>query len=145
MLRGLYLRLGLLGWRRCGGCWASPVAMAAPPLLPLLLSWWWWRAAFLPEREAPCERERWLWFWLWPSDEEGFDVPGLLWAFSIVVPCVSKTTRFTKLPQIIYPPVNIKAVTCFVASEIINLAKVLNASLNLWTPKAILLNLTLFW
>lgn len=95
MLRGLYLRLGLLGWRRCGGCcdccWASAVAMAAPPLLLpllLLLSCWCCRAAavpaLLPEREAPCERECWpcprLWPWPrpWPSDGEGFDVPGLL-------------------------------------------------------------------
>lgn len=108
MLRRLYLRLGLLGWRRCGGCccdccWASPVATAAPPLLPLRLSWWCCRAALLLEREAPCEREcwlcPWLWLWLWPSDGEGFDVPGLLWDFSIEGTCVSKTTRFTKLPK----------------------------------------------
>jgi len=106
MLHGLYLRLGLLGWRRCGCCccdccWASPVAMAAPPLLPLLLSWWCCREALLLEREVPCERECWLcpWLWLWPSDGEGFDVPGLLWDFSIVGTCVSKTTRFTKLPK----------------------------------------------
>lgn len=114
MLRRLYLRLGLLGWRRCGGCcWccccccdccgASPVAMAAPPPLPVLLSLGCCRAALLLEREAPCEREcwlcPWLWLWLWPSDGEGFDVPGLLWDFSIVGTCVSKTTRFTKLPK----------------------------------------------
>lgn len=107
MLHGLYLRLGLLGGRRCGGgcccncCWASPRAITADPLPPVLLSWWCCLAALLLEREAPCERVCWLcpWLglWLWPSDEEGFDVPGLLLDFSIVVTCVSKTTRFTKL------------------------------------------------
>lgn len=109
MLRRLYLRLGLLGWRRCGGgcccdcCGASPVAMAAPPPLPVLLSWWCCRAALLLERETPCEREcwlcPWLWLWLWPSDGEGFDVPGLLWDFSLVGTCVSKTTRLTELTK----------------------------------------------
>lgn len=103
MLRGLHLRLGLLGWRHCGGgcccwdcCWASPVAMAAPPLL---LSGWCCRDALLLEREVACERECWLCPWLWLSDEEGLAVPGLLWDFSIVGTCVSKTTRFTKLPN----------------------------------------------
>lgn len=104
MLRGLYLRLGLLGWRRCCDCCgASPAAMAVPLPLPAPLSWWCCRAALLLEREEPCEREcwlcPWLWLWLWPSDGEGFDVPGLLWDFSIVGTCVSKTTRFTKLPK----------------------------------------------
>lgn len=104
MLRGLYLRLGLLGGRRCGDCcWcnccgASPVVMAEPLPLPAPPSWWCCRAALLLEREAPCERECcWPCPWLWPSDGEGFDVPGLLWDFSIVGTCVSKTTRFTKL------------------------------------------------
>lgn len=112
MRRGLYLRLGLLGGRRCGGgcccncCWVWPLAITADPLLPVLLSWWCCLAALLLEREATCERECWLcpWLglWLWPSDEEGFDVPGLLWDFSIVVTCVSKTTRFTKLPKTLF-------------------------------------------
>lgn len=121
MLRRLYLRLGLLGWRRCGGggccccdcCGASPVAMAAPLPLPVPLSWCCCRAALLLEREAPCERAcPWLWLWLWPSDGEGFDVPGLLWDFSIVGTCVSKTTRFTILPKKLFCTlVKLEAVT----------------------------------
>lgn len=119
MLRRLYLRLGLLGWRRCGDCCcdccrASPVAMAVPLPLPVPLSWWCCRAVLLLEREAPCERECWLcpWLWLWPSDGEGFDVPGLLWDFSIVGTCVSKTTRFTKLPKkLSFTLVNLEAAT----------------------------------
>lgn len=83
MLWRFYLRR-LLGWRR--GCWpaASAVVEAssrcarAVPLLP-------WA------REPPWGRA-------WPSERDGFDVPGLLWDFSIVGTCVSKTIR-TKLPQ----------------------------------------------
>lgn len=102
MLRRLYLRL-LLGWRRCCCCeaGASPVATATPPspscwcCLALL------RGAARGAARGVC--------WLWPSDGEGFDVPGLLWDFSIVGTCVSRTTKFTnyhlllplKLPSVV--------------------------------------------
>lgn len=86
---GIYLRL-LLGWRRSCCTAASAAAMAAPASS----RWVWVTLVLLWLRDGPWERR-------WPSEED-FELPGLLWDFSMVGTCMSGYKRIkheSKLPQ----------------------------------------------
>lgn len=86
---GIYLRL-LLGWRRCCCTAASAAAIAAPASS----RWVWVTLVLLWLRDGPWERR-------WPSDED-FELPGLLWDFSMVGTCMSGYKRVKhelELPQ----------------------------------------------
>lgn len=77
---GIYLRL-LLGWRRSCCTAASAAAIAAPASS----RWVWVTLVLLWLRDGPWERR-------WPSDED-FELPGLLWDFSMVGTCMSGHKR----------------------------------------------------
>lgn len=77
---GIYLRL-LLGWRRSCCTAASAAAIAAPASS----RWAWVTLVLLWLRDGPWERR-------WPSDED-FELPGLLWDFSMVGTCMSGYKR----------------------------------------------------
>ena len=77
---GIYLCL-LLGWRRSCCTTASAAAIAA-----LASSRWVWvTLVLLWLRDGPWEQR-------WPSDED-FELPGLLWDFSVVGSCMSGYKR----------------------------------------------------
>lgn len=73
---GIYLRL-LLGWMRSWCTAASAAAMAAPASS----RWVWATLVLLWLRDGPWDRR-------WPSDDD-FELPGLLWDFSMVGTCIS--------------------------------------------------------
>lgn len=77
---GIYLRL-LLGCRRSCCTAASAAAMAAPASS----RWVWVTLVLLWLRDGPWERR-------WPSEED-FELPGLLWDFSMVGTCMSGYKR----------------------------------------------------
>lgn len=87
---GIYLRL-LLGWRRSCCTAASAAAIAAPASS----RWAWVTLVLLWLRDGPWERR-------WPSDED-FELPGLLWDFSMVGTCMSGYRRvetWVKVPPV---------------------------------------------
>lgn len=77
---GIYLRL-LLGWMRSCCTAASAAAMAAPASS----RWVWVTLVLLWLRDGPWDRR-------WPSDDD-FELPGLLWDFSMVGTCMSGYKR----------------------------------------------------